>query len=63
MKYEAMSLTTDRVCMVTRPAVSLPRRNTTDGGIGMIEICSMSFATEMHMIGLITDAMRVSALS
>jgi hypothetical protein len=63
VKYGVMSLTTDRVHMGTRPAVSLHRRNATEGGIGISEICVAPSAAEMHAIELTTDTRRVSALS
>jgi hypothetical protein len=39
MKHRVMSMTTDRVHMVTRQAVSLDQRNKVEDETGMTEIC------------------------
>jgi hypothetical protein len=63
VKYEVMSLTTDRVCAGAHPTISLHQRNTAKDRIGMTEICATSSVEEMHTIGLTTGARSVSALS
>jgi hypothetical protein len=60
-KYGVTSLTTDRVRVGTRPAVSLHQRNAAEGGIEMIKICATSSAAELHTTRLTTDARSVSA--
>jgi hypothetical protein len=49
--------------MGTRLAVSLPRRNVVKGRIGMIKICMMSSAEEMHETRLTTGARSMSVSS
>jgi hypothetical protein len=51
MKHGVMSLTTDRVSMGTRQAVSLHQRNMTEDETGMTEICVTSSAAKMHVAG------------
>jgi hypothetical protein len=48
MKNEVTSWTTSRVLAGAQQAVSLHRRNEAKDEIGMIEICMMSFAVDMH---------------
>jgi hypothetical protein len=54
MKHRVTSLTTGRVLMGTRQAVSLHRRNATEDKTEMIEICSTSSTAELHATGLKT---------
>jgi hypothetical protein len=61
MKHGVTSLTTVRVSMGTRQAVSLHRRNMTKDETRTIEICAMSSALEMHTTELKTDAKSASA--
>jgi hypothetical protein len=63
MKHRVMSVTTGRVPMGTRLAVSLHQRNMTKDEIRMTEICATSSAIEMHTTGLKTGARSVSALN
>jgi hypothetical protein len=60
-KDRVTSLTTGRVSMGIRQAISLHRRNTTEDETGMTKICVMSFAVEMHAIGSKTGIRRMSA--
>jgi hypothetical protein len=57
------SMTTNRVPMGTRLAVSLHRRNTAEDKTGMTEICVTSSATEMHAAELKTSVKSASALN
>jgi hypothetical protein len=57
-----MSLTTGRVSMGTRQIVSLRQRNTAEDETGMIEICVMSSAIEVHVAGLKIGVRSTSAL-
>jgi hypothetical protein len=57
-----MSLTTGRVSMGTRQIVSLHQRNTAEDETGMIEICVMSSAIEVHVAGLKIGVRSTSAL-
>jgi hypothetical protein len=63
MKDGFMSLTTDRVCVGTRLAVSLHRRNAAEGETRMIEICVTSSAAKMHATGSKTGFRSMSALN
>jgi hypothetical protein len=63
MKHGVMSMTTGKVLMGTRQAISLHRRNTTEDEIGMTEICATSFMAEMHVARLKTGVRNVSALN
>jgi hypothetical protein len=58
-----MIMTTDKVHTGTQQAVSLHRRNTTKGETGMIEICTTSFAIEMHAVGSKTGVRSASVLN
>jgi hypothetical protein len=50
-KHGVTSLTTGRVRIGTRQAVSLHRRNTVEDETGMTEICATSSVGEMHVTG------------
>jgi hypothetical protein len=50
-RHGVMIMTTGRVCMGTRQAVSLHQRNAAEGKTMMIEICVMSSAAEMDAAG------------
>jgi hypothetical protein len=63
MKHEVTSMTTSKVLMLTRLAVSLHQRNAAEDEIRMIEICVMSSAAEMHAAGLKTDGRSTSTLN
>jgi hypothetical protein len=63
MKHGVTSLTTDRVLMGTRQAISLHQRNVAEDKTGMTEICATSSAAEMHMTGLKNGARTMSALN
>jgi hypothetical protein len=63
MKLGVMSMTTGRVPMGTRLAVSLHQRNAIEDETGMTETCMKSFASEMHATGLKTGARSMSALN
>jgi hypothetical protein len=63
MRHRVMSLTTDRVCMGTRQAVSLHQWNTTKDETWMIEICVMKSAVEIHAAGSKIDVRSASALN
>jgi hypothetical protein len=63
MKHGVMSMTTGRVLMGTRQAVSLHQRNTAEDETRMTEICMTSSAAEMHMLGLKTSVRSASALN
>jgi hypothetical protein len=58
-----MIMTTSRVCTGTRQAVSLHRRNATEGEIRMTEICAMSSTVEMHVDESKTGIRSVSILN
>jgi hypothetical protein len=60
-KHGVVSLTTGRVSLGTRQAVSLHRRNTAKDDTGMIEICVMSPTIEMHAAGSKTGIRSASA--
>jgi hypothetical protein len=63
MKHRVMSVTTGRVPMGTRLAVSLHQRNMTKDEIRMNEICATSSVIEMHVARLKTSAISASALN
>jgi hypothetical protein len=63
MKHEVTSMTTGRVPMGTRLAVSVHQRNTTEYETGMTEIYATSSVAEMHVVRLKTGARSVSALN
>jgi hypothetical protein len=63
MRHGVMIMTTDRVYMGTRQAVSLHRRNVAEGETGMTEICMMSSVVEMHVAESKTDVRAVSVLN
>jgi hypothetical protein len=56
-------LTTGRVCVGTRQAVSLHRRNVAEDEIEMTKIYAMSSAAEMHALGSKIDVRSASALN
>jgi hypothetical protein len=58
-----MSLTTGRVSMGTTQIGSLHQRNTAEDETGMIEICVMSSAIEVHVAGLKIGVRSTSALN
>jgi hypothetical protein len=62
-KHGVTSMTTGRVLIGTRQAVSLHQRNTAEDETGMTEICETSFVAEMHAARLKIDARSVSALN
>jgi hypothetical protein len=51
MERRVRTLTTVRVHVRTRPAVSLHQRNMTEDETGMTETCTTSFVIEMHAAG------------
>jgi hypothetical protein len=63
MRHMVMIMTTHRVCMGTRQAVSLHRRNADEGETGMTEICMMSSVAEMHVTRSKTGVRSVSVLN
>jgi hypothetical protein len=63
MKHRVMSLTTSRVHMWNRQAISLPRRSTDEDETGMIEICTISSTIEMHAARSKISIRSVSTLS
>jgi hypothetical protein len=58
-----MSMTTSKVPMGTRLAISLHQRNAVKDETGMTEICATSFTVEMHAAGLKTSARSMSTLN
>jgi hypothetical protein len=63
MRHGVMIMTTDKVHIGTQQVVSLHRRNTIEGETGVIEICTTSFATEMHAVGSKTGVRSASVLN
>jgi hypothetical protein len=63
IKHWVMSLTTGRVCMGTRQAISLHRRNAAEEETGMIKICATSSTTEMHVAESKISVRSMSALN
>jgi hypothetical protein len=62
-KHGVMSLTTGRVLMGNRQAVSLHQRNAAEDETGMTKICTTSSTAEMHVAGLKTGPRSTSALN
>jgi hypothetical protein len=62
-RHEVMIMTTGRVRMGTQQAISLHRRNTTEGETGMTVICATSSAVEMHTSGSKTGVRSMSILN
>jgi hypothetical protein len=60
-KHEVTSLTTGKVLMGTRQAVSLHRKNVAKDETGMTEICATSSAAEMHAARSKIDVISMSA--
>jgi hypothetical protein len=60
MKHVVTSLTTGRVHVGTRLAVSLHRRNVAEGKAGMTETCTTSSAARMHAAGSKTSVWSTS---
>jgi hypothetical protein len=58
---EVRTLTTARAHTGTRLTVSLPQRSMTENEIRIIGTCAMLSATEIHSIGLKTDAKKETA--
>jgi hypothetical protein len=63
MKHGVTSLTTDRVHVGTRLAVSLLQWNVAENETGMTETYVTSSTTEMHATGSKTNVRSVSALN
>jgi hypothetical protein len=62
-KHKVTSLTTHRVHVGTRQAVSLHQRNAAEDETEMTEICAMSYVVEMHAAGSKTDVRSMSTLN
>jgi hypothetical protein len=62
-KNKVTSLTTRRVHVGTRQAVSLHQRNAAEDETEMTEICAMSYVVEMHVAGSKIDVRSMSTLN